>query len=57
MSNIQKLKQGTDVKAGFNVTQPNLLWKCQILPSETSAIPQEKQAKDGVFLFDCNVEN
>ena len=57
VSNIQKLKQCTDVKVGFNVTQPNLLWKCQRLPSATSAILQEKQVKYEVFLFDCNAES
>ena len=57
VSKLYKLKQCTDVKAGFNVTGPNLLWKCQILPSATSVIPQEKQEKDEVFLFDCNTKN
>ena len=57
VSKLHILEQCTDVKAGFNVTGPNLLWKCQRLPSATSVIRQEKQEKDEVFLSDCNTEN
>ena len=56
VSKLHKLKQCADVKAGFNVAGPNLLWKCQRLPSATSAIPQIEQEKDEVFLFDCNTK-
>ena len=57
LSKLHKLEQCTDAKASFNVTVSNLLWKCQWRPSAPSAISNEKQAKDEVFLFNCNTEN
>ena len=56
VSKLHKLKQYTDVKDGFNVAGPNLLWKYQRRRSATSAIPQEEHEKDEVFLFDCNTK-
>ena len=41
VSELHKLKEYTDVKAGFNVTLLNLLWMSQRPSSAPSAIPWE----------------